>query len=392
MTVRDATLLIVDDEPGIRKVLAVSLADLGYQVHTAESGEQALAIFRSERPGIVLTDIKMPGMDGLALLAELKSLDPDVEVVMLTGHGDIDLAIQSIQRDATDFVTKPISDDALKIALRRARERLELRRKVRDYTENLERLVREKTRELVAAERLAAVGQTIAGLSHAIKNIASGLEGGVFLVGQGRDKDNREYLDQGWEMLKTNVARIKDLSLAMLDFAKPVALAPVPCDPALPARQVAELLAPRAAGAGVALRLDLPPVALAARLDPEAVHGCLLNLVVNAIEACQAAGSAAETPTGQVAVTLRRLGDEVEYEVADNGLGLDEEQRQRLFTEIFSTKGAAGSGFGLMGTRKLVQEMGGTIRAEGSPGAGARFYIRLPLEPGAASGFGGPAP
>jgi len=159
MTARDTQLLLVDDEPGIRKVLAISLMDLGYEVLTAESGEQALALFQQHRPGIVLTDIKMPGMDGLALLAALKELDANVEVIMLTGHGDIGLAIMSIQRDATDFVTKPISDEALRIALKRARERLVLRRTVREYTENLERLVREKTRELVAAERLAAVGK-----------------------------------------------------------------------------------------------------------------------------------------------------------------------------------------------------------------------------------------
>jgi len=190
------------------------------------------------------------------------------------------------------------------------------------------------------------------------------------------------------------VERIKELSLAMLDFAKPVELTPAPCDPALPLVQVAELLRPRAAATGITLELDLPPVALAATLDAEAVHGCLLNLVVNAIEACQAAGASATHPTGRVRLALRRLDESLEYEVADNGCGLEESQRQMLFTEFFSTKGASGSGFGLMGTRKLVHEMGGDIRAEGSPGAGARFYIRLPLDParpwtfGVASGEG----
>jgi len=110
-------LLLVDDEEGIRTVLSLSLADAGYRVHTARTGEEALAVFDRVRPSLVLTDIKMPGMDGIELLERLKRRDPDVEVIMITGHGDIDLAIQSIQREASDFVTKPINDAILGIAM-----------------------------------------------------------------------------------------------------------------------------------------------------------------------------------------------------------------------------------------------------------------------------------
>ena len=90
------TLLLVDDEEGIRKVLGISLADIGYQVFTAENGEQALRIFQETNPSIVLTDIKMPGMDGIELLQKIKRERPDTEVIMLTGHGDMDLAIKSL--------------------------------------------------------------------------------------------------------------------------------------------------------------------------------------------------------------------------------------------------------------------------------------------------------
>lgn len=100
------SILLVDDEEGIRKVLGITLADAGYRVTTAADGEEAMRRFAEERPDIVLTDIKMPGMSGLELLESIKSRDSEVEVIMLTGHGDMELAIQSLKRDATDFIDR----------------------------------------------------------------------------------------------------------------------------------------------------------------------------------------------------------------------------------------------------------------------------------------------
>lgn len=169
-------ILLVDDEPGIRKVLGISLADDGYEVFTAEDGDEALKIFLKEFPQIVLTDIKMPGMDGIELLRCIKEEYPETEVIMLTGHGDMDLAVKSLKHDATDFVTKPINDDVLEIALQRARERINMRRKIRDYTLHLEEMVREKSEQLVKAERLAAVGQVVEGISSALRGLVDDLD------------------------------------------------------------------------------------------------------------------------------------------------------------------------------------------------------------------------
>ena len=175
----DKTILLVDDEDGIRKVLGISLADLGYQVITAEHGGVGLERFREHNPPIVITDIKMPVMDGIDLLKHIKRENPETEVIMLTGHGDMELAIKCLKLEATDFITKPINDDALDIALNRARERILMRWQLREYTENLERLVEEKSAQLVAAERRAAVGQALEGLTSAMQNIASDLDGGI---------------------------------------------------------------------------------------------------------------------------------------------------------------------------------------------------------------------
>jgi signal transduction histidine kinase/FixJ family two-component response regulator len=175
----DQKLLLVDDEAGIRKVLGISLSDIGYTVFTAENGEEALKIFRKETPAIVLSDIKMPGMDGIELLRTIKHENPDTEVIMITGHGDMDLAIKSLKYRAIDFVTKPINDDVLEIALNRANEKILMRQQLRQYTENLEALVREKSAKLIEVERQVAVGQAVESLSSAMRDIAGDLEGGL---------------------------------------------------------------------------------------------------------------------------------------------------------------------------------------------------------------------
>lgn len=142
------TLLVIDDEESARELLKISLEADGYDVLTAEDGPSGLQAFAENYPPIVLTDLKMPGMDGIEVLRRIKELNRDAEVIVITGHGEMNLAIQALQLEASDFVTKPISDQALALALRRARDKIWMRAKLREYTENLEGLIQEKTQEL----------------------------------------------------------------------------------------------------------------------------------------------------------------------------------------------------------------------------------------------------
>ena len=167
------TLLLVDDEEDIRRFLGLFLADLGYTVHAAANGEEALAMFDAVSPSIVLTDIKMPVMDGLELLKRIKVKSPDTEVVMISGHGDMDLAINCLQYEAADFVTKPINHDILDAALKRIDEKLALRRELRQYTQNLEKLVREKSSRVVELERQVAAGQMVETMCRAISGLSA---------------------------------------------------------------------------------------------------------------------------------------------------------------------------------------------------------------------------
>jgi len=119
-------ILIIDDEKPTLKMFSLFLEVYGFSILTAESGEEGLDVFERERPEIVLTDIKMPGMDGIEVLREIKRRSPTTEVIVITGHGDMDLAIQALNLDAADFINKPIQRQSLEQALSRARERLRL--------------------------------------------------------------------------------------------------------------------------------------------------------------------------------------------------------------------------------------------------------------------------
>jgi signal transduction histidine kinase len=372
-------ILLVDDEQGIRTVLGISLEDRGYRVCTAGDGHEALVRFDQMHPPIVLTDIKMPGMDGIDLLRAIKQRSPDTEVIMITGHGDVDLAIRSLKFDATDFITKPIEEEILDVALKRAVERIEMREKLRHYTENLESLVEEKSRRLVQAERLAAMGETVAGLAHAIKNIAGGLRGGAFVVEQGLSLDNAHYLHQGWQMVKGNVARIQQLSLDLLNIAKPGLPAFRQVDPNQPLRDVHQLIQPQAGQYGIELVLSVAPDAAPVAMDPEGIHRCLLNLVTNAVDACTQSASVISSPKIEMACTMVAGG--IEYHVSDNCGGMSESTRKRLFQGFFTTKGSRGTGIGLMLVRKIIEAHHGRIEVESEPGCGSRFVIRLPSGP-----------
>jgi len=174
---KDKTLLLVDDEPGIRKVVGITLADMGYTVLEAVSGDDAWAVFQREKPPVVLTDIRMPGMDGLELLRRIKADNAETEVILVTGHGDMDMAVQGLKLDACDFISKPVNAEILEIALKRATDKILLRQRMRNYMENLEFQVNEQAEKLMEMERQCAAQEAVDGLTKAMGGLAGEVAG-----------------------------------------------------------------------------------------------------------------------------------------------------------------------------------------------------------------------
>ncbi len=235
------------------------------------------------------------------------------------------------------------------------------------------REIKQLEHEKLEAERLAAVGQTVAGLAHGIKNILTGLEGGMYVTSSGLKKGDQGRVRQGWEMLERNMGRISDLTRNLLAFSRGEAIECREIRPAEIAREVAELFRDSAAQYGIDVVAEIEEVA-PAWMDPEALHSCLANLVSNAIDACQISGE----PDLEVRVRLREEGSDLLFEVIDTGCGMDYEIKQKVFTSFFTTKGRGGTGLGLLLTRKIAQQHGGTVNLNSEPGKGTTFELRFP--------------
>lgn len=498
-------ILLIDDEEANVRLLSMSLRSDGHNVVTALSGEEGLKIFQKENPELVLTDIKMPGMDGIEVLQRVKEMQPDTEVIIITGHGDIDNAIEALKFGASDFINKPIRDEVLSVALRRAEEKRLMKMQLKEYTQNLELKVRQATeevrrksnflaalirssndgiiatdeamtiviynpgaqrifgyhrnevidarkiidilpgdiahvftqapvdnlkgrelarmetiieakdrrkipvffyatplyeknkmvgtvsffrdlreikrleKELVNAERLAAVGQTIAGVAHGVKNILHGFKGGSYLVNLGINKADDNKLKKGWDMIQRNIGRTSNLVLDLLMYSKEREPEYRACDPSAIIADVLEVMQNRADEHEVELITALDRSIESVIMDPHTIHQCLTNLISNAIDACLFD----QDTTKQWQVTVQSAFEDSRYiriSIIDNGMGMSNDVQKRLFTSFFSTKGHRGTGLGLLVTRKAVEEHGGTIEVESKEGKGTVFTVRLPFQ------------
>ncbi len=238
-----------------------------------------------------------------------------------------------------------------------------------------QREIRTLEKEKLSAERLAAVGQTVAGLAHGIKNLVIALEGGMYMLGTGIQKGDIDRLQKGMDQLNRNIERIATFVKTFLRFARGREIQARMNDPADLIREVVDMYAAKAAENRVELISDIQKDVRAAPFDYEAMIECLTNLVDNAIDACRTA------PDGQPHHVWIRLHEEegvIGLEVSDDGCGMDEEVKSKVFTTFFTTKGLSGTGLGLLMANKTVREHGGKIFMQSRPQEGTTFRIVLP--------------
>jgi signal transduction histidine kinase len=365
-------LLLVDDEKDIREVLILPLSDLGYHIFEAENGKEALRIFKENQPPIVLTDIKMPVMDGIELLQKIKHENSETEVIMITGHGDMELAIRSLKCEATDFITKPINADALEIAIRRAADRIIMREKLREYTESLERLVREKSE---MKSHLASLGLMIGSISHGIKGLLTGLDGGMYLLNLGFAKDDRNQIKEGWDIVQRRVTEIRKMVLDILFYAKERDLKLQRLDIRNFVEEMAKELEPKMKSKEIEFVADFNSDLGEFEVDGTYVHSALINIMENAMDACARDKS---KEAHRIVFAVRKRKGKINFDVSDNGIGMDSETREKLFTPFFSTKGRRGTGLGLFISNAVIEQHGGEIIVKSTPGQGTLFRIMIP--------------
>ena len=229
---------------------------------------------------------------------------------------------------------------------------------------------------MVQGERLAAIGQTIAALSHHIKNIMQGIVFGSDMVRSAMSDGDGELLQKGWRLVEKNQGKIHDLVMDMLSFSKEREPAVEPTDLNKVVEDVIEVVRGRAEEAGVRLDVRLSPTLPPVPADPDGVHKAVLNVISNALDAVDER----EDPYVGVQTLLEPGGQWVRIVVLDHGPGIPPEKLADIFRPFVSTKGSRGTGLGLPVSRKIFREHGGDVVAESKVGKGSKFILRLPMK------------
>jgi two-component system NtrC family sensor kinase len=228
---------------------------------------------------------------------------------------------------------------------------------------------------LVKAERLGAVGQTIATLSHHIKNILQGVRGGSYLIDMGLRDHNEDVVRKGWNIVEKNQTKIYNLVMDMLTFSKERQPVPQLASVNETVQDICELMQARATEQHISLAINLDERMPQTLFDPEGLHRAVLNIINNALDAVEGQAD------GRILIETGHdpVAKLVYVVVTDNGPGISEEQRPKLFTLFESTKGGRGTGLGLAVSQKILREHGGEITVISAPGAGAQFTLEWPL-------------
>ncbi len=221
------------------------------------------------------------------------------------------------------------------------------------------------------SERMAAVGNTVAGLAHGVKNVLTGIQGGMYSMKTGLERGDAERILGGWNILDRNIERINVFIKDFLSFSKGDKPSVELINPAKIAREVVLLYKDPADREGVELSLEIEKNIPEAYFDPEGLHTCIANLISNAIDACLVSDKE------KCRVTLRVIekNRKIIFEVEDDGIGMDYEIKQKVFTNFFSTKGTKGTGIGLLTTRKIINQHNGEIKIKSVPGKGSIFQM-----------------
>ncbi|CAD7779106.1 Signal transduction histidine-protein kinase AtoS [Candidatus Methanoperedenaceae archaeon GB50] len=372
-------LLLIDDEAPVREILGLSLRSEGYEVMTAASGKEGIEIFRRENPPIVLTDIKMPGMDGIEVLKKIKQINPETEVIIITGHGDMDLAIQSLQFEASDFITKPIKDEALAVALKRAKEKLEMKQQLKEYTTNLENKVKEaieelriKEMQLFQSKKLAALGTLLAGVAHELNNPLSNISTSCQILLEEIENTDLDFRKHFLKQIEEQTDKARNIIRSLLEFSRQKEFEKETLNLKDIIQETMSFIRGQVP-ARVEIRVEVPE-SINIYADKQRIQQAFLNIITNAIQSIPNEGI----------ISIKAEVDEdkgfVNIKFKDTGVGIKPEILPRIFDPFFTTKEVGkGSGLGLFVTHEIIERHGGRITVKSKVGEGTSFLVQLPL-------------
>jgi PAS domain S-box-containing protein len=236
-------------------------------------------------------------------------------------------------------------------------------------------------RKLLQSERMAALGQALTGIQHSIKNLLNVLKGGSYMVRLGLAKDNREMLSEGWQMVEEGITNMTEMSKSMLDFARDRDLDLKPTDLAELAEKVHAVSHVKFRDTGVELSVEVTDDLPTVECDPELIRSVVMDLLSNSLDACSwREYEEGEEPHVKLTIDRGTVDGYVQIEVSDNGGGMAEEVRAKIFTPFFSTKKKKGTGMGLAVVSRVVGSHGGSTNVESELGKGTTLRVMLPVK------------
>jgi len=366
-------LLVVDDEESLMTALRNTLREEGYRVTGVASGAEALAALRQGEFDLILTDLVMPKMDGIALLKDAFAIDPGLVAIIMTGHGSIRTAVEAMRTGAVDYVLKPIRLHALLPALERAmtvqrlrKENAEVQRQVQDHASKLE----------TANRDLEAFSSSVA---HDLRTPLRTISGFIEIIRNHHLRELSAEVRRYLELIDAGAEEMDGLINALLAFSRfgQKALSRETVDIERMCRDVFDDLLSEATGRRVSLRLQSLPQANG---DRTLIRQAIVNLLSNALKFSRMRNPAII----EIGCAAEKAGAAPVYFIRDNGVGFDMRNADKLFgvfQRLHHAHEFEGTGVGLATARRIIERHGGRIWAEAVPDSGATFFFTVPSKP-----------
>ncbi|MBE0502843.1 MAG: response regulator [Desulfuromonadales bacterium] len=384
-----ARILIVDDDRVILELASIILRTDGYSVRTAGDGILALNLLAEESFDLVLLDFMMPGKDGLEVLQEIKHNFPDIAVIIFTGMGSENIAVNAMKAGAADYIIKPFRNHDLleRTATVLRSRRLEMQNRellaerehhlqeIQQWNLKLERRVAEKSQELdaaqdeiIQAEKLATLGHLAVGLTHEIRNPLNSIN----LFAQILKNDHAaapqsvEFLDR----IQSEIDRIDNLLIKLLAVSRAQNRVDSVVQVDIVAKDVLKSFQPQLEAQRIRLQEQIVATPLF-HGDQEEVRQIFTNLISNALHSMPEGG--------ELSVSVVPILNSIQVKVSDTGCGIPLEDQARVFDPFFTTR-KKGTGFGLSSVLRIIKTYKGKISLSSQPGQGTTFNVLLPLQ------------
>ncbi len=382
----DYRILLVDDDEYVLNAIKRVLDGERYEILTAKSGEEGFVLAKSQNFHMVISDYRMPGMDGIEFLKAVNKVSPKTMRLLLTGYVDVAVAIPAINEGHIyKFLTKPWNEFDLKLQIRKSleyfdsiREREKLNdqlqcknEELEDVNRNLQRLVEKRTRQLLHAEKLATLGKIAGQIGHEINNSLSILKGRLQLLQKAVPEINEAKLN--YRILLREIDKLGIHSRNLLSFGRPV-------QPDYGMNDVTGILEESFRNlwfSGVLKNYDVKREYAdeipAIHCDAHQLEQVFTNVFLNAHHAMGDEG------TITISIKLSQNRQYVEISVSDTGHGIPEEQFEKIFEPFYTTKtDGKGTGLGLSVVKNIIDAHHGYIRIESKINIGTKFIIGLP--------------